>query len=220
MERKTVQEFDFEELIQTGKQLSRAGRATAFRIVEAACEILRTEDYGQFSMQGIARRLDMRLSNIQYYFKSRRELVKAVMSYIQQAYVRRYRELLERAGDSPDNRFKALLEFNFEDVGDNDTRHFFIQLWPLLSTADNYSGELMQQLYEIQLQYLGDCIREMAPDISADEARIRAEIIAAMFEGFMVTTPASVDTARHRSKLKEGVIRTAFAIARGKMEGR
>lgn len=219
MNRETVHEFDLEEQIQTGKRLSRAGRATILRILDAACEILRTEGYEQFSMQGIARRLDIRLSNVQYYFKSRQELIKAVMNYVQQSYCRRYRELLEQAEDSAESRFRALLEFNFEDIGDNDTRHFFIQIWPLLSTADNYTGELMQQLYETQLQYLSDHIQEMVPAVSAEEARIRAEIIAAMFEGFMVTAPASVDTAAHRQKLKDGVIRTAFTIARGGVDG-
>ncbi|MEX2524356.1 MAG: TetR/AcrR family transcriptional regulator [Gammaproteobacteria bacterium] len=215
MERKTVQEFDFEGLIQTGKRLSRAGRATVLRILEAAFEILRTEGYEHFSMQAIGRRLDMRLSNVQYYFKSRGDLIRALMCYVQQSYIRRYRELLHQAGDSPEGRFRALLEFNFEDIGDDDTRHFFIQLWPLLSSTDDYTGELMQQLYETQLQYLSERIHEMVPDISLDEARIRAEIIAAMFEGFMVTAPASVDTEKHRRTLKEAVIRTAFSIARG-----
>lgn len=205
--------LNFEPEISSGKKLNRSGRETAIRIVEAAYEILRTGGYEEFSMQGIARRLGIRLSNVQYYFKSRQDLIKAVMSYVQQLYIHRYHQVLTQAEDSPEGRFRAVLEFNFEDIGDDDTRHFFIQLWPLLSTADNYSGELMQQLYETQLEYLSDRIREMVPAVSADEARIRAEIIAAMFEGFMVTAPASVDTAKHRRKLREDVIRTAFVIA-------
>ena len=204
---------DLKGVLPTDKKLSPTGRKTAADIVEAACEILRAENYESFSMQGIARRMGRRLSNIQYYFKGRDDLIRAVIHHIKQVYDRRYAAVLARAEDSPAGRFRAVIEFNFEDIGDNDTRHFFIQLWPLLSTADNYSGELMQRLYVPQLQHLAERIRELVPTLTPAEAMIRADIIAALFEGMMVTSPASVDTREHRQRLKESVVRTAFAIA-------
>jgi len=201
-----------------GPARNRSGRRTAARIVTTACDILRTEGYERLSMQGIAKRLGIRLSNVQYYFKSRGDLIKAMMDHVQETYVRRYREVLDQAGDSPEARFRAVLDFNFEDIGDDDTRHFFIQLWPLLSTADNYSGALMKQLYESQLIHLSDRILELFPDITPDEARIRAEILAALIEGLMVTVPANVDTPGHRKQLKDSIVKTAFAVARGRQQ--
>lgn len=205
--------FDVE--MPNGKALSPTGRRTAARIVETACEILRTEGYERFSMQGIAKRMGRRLSNVQYYFKTREDLIRAVIQHIEQGYLRRYAAVLEAAPDTAEGRFRAALEFNFEDVGDPDTRHLFIQLWPLLSTADNYSGELMQRLYLTQFQALGERIRELAPEANADEVRIRAELIAALIEGLLVTAPANVDTPTHRRRLGESVLQTAYAIATG-----
>lgn len=201
---------------QQGPARNRSGRRTAARIVTTACDILRTEGYERLSMQGIARRLGIRLSNVQYYFKSRDELIRAVMDHVQQSYERRYREVLERAGDDAEARFRAALDFNFQDIGDDDTRHFFIQLWPLLSTADNYSGMLMQQLYESQLVHLENLILGLEPGLRHEEARIRAEIIAALIEGLIVTAPANVDNPEHRGYLRDSMVKTAFAIARGR----
>lgn len=199
----------------TTRERNRAGRATAVRIVEAAYEILRTGNYENLTMQGVAYRLGIRLSNVQYYFRTRSELIKAIMEYVGNLYDQRYQEILARAGESPAERFRAAVEFNFTDIGDPDTRHFFIQLWPLLSTADNYSGELMQRLYEPQLKQLTVMIMELTPQTTRTEARLRAELIAAIFEGLMVTSPASVDTAAHRKRLKAALINTAFSIAIG-----
>lgn len=197
-----------------GKPLSRTGKETVARILDTACEILRTEGYERFSMQGIAKRLGRRLSNIQYYFKTRDDLIRAVIQRVEQTYDRHYEQTLAQAGDSPEGRFRAVIEFNFFDSGNTDTRHFFIQLWPLLSTADNYSGELMRRLYISQLQQFAERIQELTPGLDMDEALIRAEMIAAMFEGLMVTAPASMHIPDHGQRLRERLVETAFAIAR------
>ena len=123
---------DFDVTLPPGKRLTPTGRKTAERIVETAWEILRTEGYERFSMQGIAKRLGRRLSNVQYYFRTREDLIRAIIRRIEELYTRRYTDVLTRAEDSPEGRFRAVVVFNFEDIGDNDTRHFFIQLWPLL----------------------------------------------------------------------------------------
>ncbi len=206
---------DIHSLLRQGTARNKTGRRTAVKIIEAACDILRTDGYERFSMQGIARRLGIRLSNVQYYFATRNDLIKAVMNYTGQMYMNRYREILDQAPDNAEDRFRAIVDFNFKDIGDNNTRHFFIQLWPLISSADNYSGELLRQFYSVQLEYLAERIEELAPGIDPSEARIRAETIAAMVEGFMVTAPASVDTTAHRNQLRQKVIDVAFAIARG-----
>ena len=202
--------------IPRGRTLSRTGKETASRILETAFEILRTEGYERFSLQGIAKRLGRRLSNVQYYFRTREDLIRAVIQRVEQIYDRRYEEMLKQAENSPEGRFRAAIEFNFDDSGNIDTRHFFIQLWPLLSTADNYSGELMRRLYISQLQQLAERIKELDPGIYENEALIRAEMIAAMFEGLMVTAPASTDIPNHNERLGKSIVQTALAIARGR----
>jgi len=214
MDQKIEEEIAPYNPIPRGRTLSRTGKETAARIMETAIDILRTEGYERFSLQGIAKRLGRRLSNIQYYFRTRENLIRAVIQKVEQTYDRHYEEVLNQAEDSAEGRFRAAIEFNFNDSGNMDTRHFFIQLWPLLSTADNYSGELMRCLYISQLQQLAERIIELTPGICEDEALIRAEMIAAMFEGLMVTAPASVDIPAHSQRLREAIIKTAFAIAR------
>lgn len=216
MDQKTKEEVAPYNPIPRGRTLSRTGKETAARILDTAFDILRMEGYERFSLQGIAKRLGRRLSNVQYYFRTREDLIRAVIQKVEQTYDRRYEEVLKQAGNSPEERFRAVIEFNFNDSGNIDTRHFFIQLWPLLSTADNYSGELMRRLYISQLQQLAERIKELDPGIYENEALIRAEMIAAMFEGLMVTAPASTDIPNHNERLGESIVQTAIAIARGR----
>jgi AcrR family transcriptional regulator len=197
------------------KARSKAGRKTATKIIKLAYKILQTESYEVLTMQGIAKRLGIRLSNVQYYFQSKSELIIALLSYNTQLYEARWNEYLSRVDDSPEEQFRAFLEFNFEDIKSTTTRHFFIQLWPLLSIADNYSGELLRGMYAPQLDKLVEKIKDISPAATKAEVRVRAEIIAAMIEGFIVTAPAGVNTRSHQNRLKKTMINTAFDIARG-----
>ena len=60
-----------------GTASRRANNETAGRIVLAARELLMDEGYAQFSMRNVAARAGVHLANVQYYFKTREDLVVA-----------------------------------------------------------------------------------------------------------------------------------------------
>ena len=57
---------------------SARGNDTAARIVLAARELLMNEGYAQFSMRNVAARAGLHLANVQYYYKTREDLVRAL----------------------------------------------------------------------------------------------------------------------------------------------
>jgi AcrR family transcriptional regulator len=195
------------------KKLGRTGKKTYLKIVQCAYEILSTESYEQLSMQGIAKRLGIRLSNVQYYFSTRADLITALLEHNNQLYFEQWQKVFKSLDDNPEQHFLAFVKFNLMDTKRETTRHFFIQLWPLLSTADDYSGRLLKEMYEPQMLKMTELISGLSTELSGSEARIRAELIASMLEGFMVTTPAATGSQRKDRLRDELTIATALHIA-------
>jgi AcrR family transcriptional regulator len=193
----------------------RAGNDTAARIVLAARELLMTEGYAQFSMRNVAARAGLHLANVQYYYKTREDLVKALLDDTGERYRSSYEELRAKAPTDREARFKAVVEFNLKDIATSETRRYFIQLWALLTEIDGRVGHLMNDLYAIDIQQLSDCIADLVPDTDAAEVRRRASILAAMIEGMVVVRGAHSRNPAELKKLMARAQGMAMQIALG-----
>jgi len=193
----------------------RAGNDTAARIVLAARELLMTQGYAQFSMRNVAARAGLHLANVQYYYKTREALVKALLDDTGERYRSSYEELRARGPTDREARFKAVVEFNLKDIATSETRRYFIQLWALLTEIDGRAGHLMNDLYAIDIQQLSDCIADLVPDTDAAEVRRRASILAAMIEGMVVVRGAHSRNPAELKKLMARAQGMAMQIALG-----
>jgi AcrR family transcriptional regulator len=193
----------------------RAGNDTAARIVLAARELLMTEGYAQFSMRNVAARAGLHLANVQYYYKTREALVKALLDDTGERYRSSYEALRARGPTDRQARFRAVVEFNLEDIATSETRRYFIQLWALLTEIDGRAGRLMNDLYAIDIQQLSDCIADLVPDTDAAEVRRRASILAAMIEGMVVVRGAHSRNPAELKKLMARAQGMAMQIALG-----
>jgi AcrR family transcriptional regulator len=193
----------------------RPGNDTAARIVLAARELLMTEGYAQFSMRNVAARAGLHLANVQYYYKTREDLVEALLNDTGERYRNSYEELRAKAPTDREARFKAVVEFNLEDIATSETRRYFIQLWALLTEIDGRAGHLMNDLYAIDIQQLSDCIADLVPDTDATEVRRRASVLAAMIEGMVVVRGAHSRNPAELKKLMARARGMAMQIALG-----
>jgi AcrR family transcriptional regulator len=177
----------------------RFGRDTAQRILDAARQLLMRAGDAQFSMRNVAAQAGLHLANVQYYYPTRDALMRAILADTGARYRAAYERL--RATHSGDRvqRFRAVVDFNLRDIADRRTRRFFIQLWALLNTLDGETGSLHNELYEIDIAQLSECIAELAPQASAPEVRRRATLLAAMIEGLVLVRGAH---SRKASELK------------------
>jgi AcrR family transcriptional regulator len=195
----------------------REGNETASKIVLAAREILMDEGYAHFSMRNVASRAGMHLNNVQYYFKTREDLVRALLEDTGSRYRASYDKLLAVAPAEPVARFNALIEFNLQDVSTWETRRFFIQLWALLITLDDSSGSLLDDLYAIDIEQLSGFIAELVPGTAPAEIRRRASVLAAMIEGMVVVRGAHTRNASEMKRLIARAHAVAMQIALGRI---
>lgn len=197
---------------------TRIGSETAKRVIDTARKVLMDKGYAQFSMRNVAAAAGMHLNNVQYYFRTRECLVRALMRDIEARYAVAYEQCLTAA--SPDRlaRFKAVLNFNLEDTGRAETRRLFIQIWGLLDTLDGDSGRLLDQFYEMDLAVLCRQISELDPRCPAKEVRRRAALLAAMIEGLIVVRGAHSPSAAEAKRLTARAQALGIHIALGRFE--
>ena len=200
---------------QRGAVSRRSGNDTAARIVLAARELLMNEGYAQFSMRNVATRAGLHLANVQYYFKTREDLVKALLDDTGSRYRASYDELRSKAPEDRVARFEAIVDYNLKDIATSETRRYFIQLWALLTEIDGRAGNLMIDLYAIDIQQLSECIADLVPGTDAAEVRRRASVLAAMIEGMVVVRSAHSRNPTELKKLMSRAHGVAMQIALG-----
>jgi AcrR family transcriptional regulator len=202
--------------VREGTAKRRGGKETANRILQAAEEILTEENLAKFSMRNVANRADINLRNLQYYFPTRQDLVQALYLKIDERYRGAYARCIEGAEQTPLGRFKAILEFNLQDITQRKTRQFFMQLWVLLGSLDNFEGQILGRLFSIHIEQLSEYIAAVQPSIPETELKNRATLLEGMLEGLMVVLSTQAPEGARTDQIVQLAYQQCLAIALGK----
>ena len=165
---------------------SAKGRKRISDIMEACRTVLIDKGYTQFSLRSVAREAGMHLSNLQYYFRTREELIKGLIDYNSQSYLETYTERFAALPTKPQPRFLAVIDYLIEDIRDPLTRRFFIQFWALLDASGAHTERLLNDMYAPHIKSLNEHLAELNPLLSPGVRQQRAAMIAAMIEGMML----------------------------------
>lgn len=212
-----TKELETRQVTRRGTGTRRGGQKSASRILAAARELLVRSGSARFSMREIAAQAGLHLANVQYYYPTRDDLVRALLFDTGRSYRRAYEQCLAVAGEDRVARFRAILEFNLRDLATRATRRYFLQLWALLSTLDRGSGRRLNELYEIDIDQLSERIAEIDPAAPEPVVRRRATLLAAQIEGLMIVHGAHSTNRAERKRLMDEAERLGFAIALGRI---
>lgn len=122
---------------------------TKRRIIEAARAILVAEGSGAFSMRKVAATAGLSLSNVQYYFKTRAEILDGIL----EGFVEDYRAYLGRLGELRNGGLDALRGFIREilrEESDNEEKLFFRSLFSF-AESEVLGGRLDAFYREVEL---------------------------------------------------------------------
>ena len=162
------------------------GKKRIVEIMEACKIVLIDKGYTQFSLRNIAREAGIHLSNLQYYFRTREELIKGLIDYNSKSYLEKYSERFATLPTKPQPRFLAMVDYLIEDIRDPLTRRFFIQFWALLDASGAHTDRLLNDMYAPHIQSLNQQIAELNPRLPPGVRQQRAAMIASMIEGMML----------------------------------
>ena len=202
---------------RVGTAIRAKGQARVATILAAAKTLLIEEGYEQFSLRNIASRAGIHLSNLQYYFPGKDELIHALMEKVADDYKKSYEELFTDVSDDPLQRFQMVVDFLISDIKDAKTRRFFIQFWALLESSDVHTGVLLDELYNYNIQDLVAMIRLINPDISEGQLQQKATMISALIEGMMLMIrDADIKLEEGDASIEEVLKAQVYQIATGK----
>jgi AcrR family transcriptional regulator len=160
------------------------GNSTCDRIVAAARKKLVENGVDGFSLRELATSLDLKLSNVQYYFKTREALLLHVFEREAAADV----AVIEakRSSGSEREAFRAIVrELVIRWRGDSGI------LMSTLGTISLHHKEfrgLYRSVYEVFYRALEASVRGMNNELDDDEVRLRVRLVTALVDGSPMQT--------------------------------
>ena len=119
-------------LIRERKALNRSGTATQEKgitrlisILDAAREVFMEAGYGGFTMRRIAARAGITIGNLNYYYRTKEDLLQDLLEYVINDYLVEFERRRLIAGHSPEKQLLAVLKFWIDDLGTQETTIFF-----------------------------------------------------------------------------------------------
>ena len=179
-------------LIRERKALNRSGTATQQKgitrlvsILDAAREVFMEAGYGGFTMRRIASRAGITIGNLNYYYRTKEDLLQDLLEYVINDYLVEFERRRLIAGHSPEKQLLAVLKFWIDDLGTQETTIFFPELWAL-GNHEPRIAELVDELYAKARLPLNELIPQINPTLTRKEAERMALYMCAAMEGLTV----------------------------------
>lgn len=151
-------------------------------ILKTAVAVLMEHGYKDMTLRRIAKECGMKVGNISYYFKSKDELVRALLQTISGSYEEAIRDATAEAGGDPEQRFVKLITFILEDGTTRQTSYLFPELWSL-ANHDPFARQCVDELYAREHERFVSIIGELNPALSGDDRHVLSAFILSSIEG-------------------------------------
>ncbi len=154
-------------------------------ILNTTMRVLAFEGDASVTMRSVADRVGIRLSTLQYYFPTRRELLKHTIEKCIGSVVRQMDEMILKSGTEPKKLLHKALKIHLTASRDPFVSKFFAALWAL-ATHDNEAEDLLNEVYERDCQRYTALIQRANPKLSKKTCEYRAVLIIAQLEGLVL----------------------------------
>jgi AcrR family transcriptional regulator len=156
------------------------GTDTRAQILVAARRVLATAGYARLSMRTVARRAQVGVGNVVYYFPSKRSLVHAVIMALLAHYKAKAHEYLHNAG--AEAGFAELLRWYMRDSVSRETSRLFRELWAM-ALHDPAIAKAMDRFYDEMHRLSAARLRLAWPALSKQRAHDIAQLLGTISEG-------------------------------------
>ena len=156
------------------------GEVSRSRILDTARDVLASEGLDRFALRDIAKRADMRLGNLQYYFPTRDDLLEAVIQSEFERNLQAMRGLDEQATNVDDymQQLCGLLIKEYTSVGGN--------IWPvfhLLHLHNRRFRGLSADIYQQHFDIIIAAMQKFGVTDRPKQLLEKVRLITAMIDG-------------------------------------
>ena len=167
---------------RAGTAVRNKGKRRVEEILDAATTVLIREGYSNFSLRRISDLAEMRLSNLQYYFPTKEELLTALLKRSFDAYSNALADISKDRSARPERRFMLMIDYLLKDQQDQESCLIFWELWAL-AARDKGVAQIMDDYYDVYLHQVVVAIRDISPEMPKAKAQKHAGAIVALIEG-------------------------------------
>lgn len=171
------------------------GYEKAAGILETAREILAVEGIGALSMRAIALKLGITLGNVQHYFKTKDDLIEALLLHTLDNYQADLDTLLDQAPKAnPAAKFKSAMQFFVRDARVSQTRGLLFELGAM-SGRDKRAARALSTMLDRATTTIERLLRDLLPGETTEGQHRRAKLIIGQLIGFMFYVSAQRGSA-------------------------
>ena len=182
------------------------------RVLDTAREVLANEGLDCFVLREIAKRAEMQLGNLQYYFPTRDDLLEAVIREEFEHNLVPMRALEDSANNLAEytQQLTELLISEYTGIGGN--------IWPVLTLLHLHSRRfrrLSEEIYQQHFDIVMDALRQFGVRGSTGKLREKARLVTAIIDGASLQAHAGPHSKGSRAwkSLCRETARIALSIA-------
>jgi AcrR family transcriptional regulator len=162
------------------------GLGRAQDILQAARQIFAAGGYAGLSMRRVASSAGMSLSNVQHYYPSKDLLIEALLLYTMESFQAKIDSIARSMqGASRREQLTSTIDMFLDELADPVTHGMFFEIWALAG-RNAFASALMDKMLARERKTIFKLIQGMSPDISDEQAMLRAVLIVAQVEGLML----------------------------------
>lgn len=157
-------------------------------ILNCAMNILKESGDQGLTMRKVAEAAGMRLSNVQYYFKTKELLLGALLKGFLLDYAESMQLLSLPEQDNPENKLSALALHILTDIESSDFAVIFKELWAI-SERNTAVKKAVNEYYQKLYAMLFEALKKAAPENCEEQQLDNAVVILLPFiEGYCITS--------------------------------
>ena len=175
-------------------------------ILDVTISIMAFEGQASATMRSISKRLGIRLSTLQYYFPNKRELLKSAIEKCIASMDRKKAAIAKRGKLEPNAQLIKSVRVHLAASRDPLVAGFFTGLWGL-AVHDNDAKELLNELYERDLDHFRENIARANSRLSSQTCHSRAVLLLSQIEGLTLFVSPGKSSAPMYNELEKELIR-------------
>jgi AcrR family transcriptional regulator len=190
-----------------GTAVREKGRQRRDAILDAATRLLIEDGYAQLSTRKIAARAAVRPGHLQYYYRTKADVVRALLERYLERSLREIEARIAAAGGVPAARLRAMLDGILDDQDRPAACRMFWEIWAL-AARDAPVARAAAAFYARYRQGVAEALRAAAPGLGPARAERRAALLVSLLEGLTIWRLAG----GRRAPLDAGLLRELRAL--------
>lgn len=161
------------------------GQEGVEQILRAALALLVEHGSKALTLRRIAAECGVNVGNVSYYFRSKEELIRALLDAVIGMYEESFDVIVHDPSATAEERLARLLTLILEDITTKKTTRLFPELWAM-ANHDRFVEERLEELYARARVSLNEVIAEINPALPDDEREALALFMSASMEGMTI----------------------------------